>query len=223
LQGMALAIVAAYLFGVLTADSVRLLVWPLVHGSDIELVNQAYDLIRAHYVDKDAVDSHSQEMAQQAIRAMLDTLGDRGHTQFLTKSDLQLQRASLEGRFGGIGAEIAVRDERPVIVAPMDGSPAQQAGIRPGDVILSVEGQDTAKVPLEQIILKVRGPQGTPVQLTIQHADEEPPVELTIVREEIRLRAVTSRYFEDEGILHIRLSQFSAGAAEAIRNAVAEA
>jgi carboxyl-terminal processing protease len=221
LQGMALAIVAAYLFGVLTADSVRLLVWPLMPGSDIELVSQAYDLIRAHYVDKDAV--HPQEMAQAGIRAMLDTLGDRGHTQFLTKSDLQLQRASLEGRFGGIGAEIAVRDDRPVIVAPMDGSPAQRAGIRPGDVILSVEGQDTARVPLEQIILKVRGPQGTPVQLTIQHADEDPPVDLTIVREEIRLRAVTSRYFEDEGILHVRLSQFSAGAAEAIRSAIAEA
>lgn len=221
LQGMAVAVLAAYLFGVLTADTVKLALWPVFKGPEIEVVVQAYNLIQQHYVDKAAI--VPQQMAHAAIRAMLDTLGDRGHTQFLTSSDLQLQRASLEGRFGGIGAEIAVRDERPVIVAPMDGSPAQRAGIRPGDVLLAVEGQDTARMPLEQVILKVRGPYDTPVRLTIQHADEDTPVEVTIVREEIKLRNVTSRYYEDAGILHLRLAQFAAGSSEAIRQTIDDA
>src|SRR5581483_10418467 len=221
LQGMAIAIVAAYLLGVLTADTVRPKLWPLAHGSEVDTIVQAYKLIQQNYVDKSAI--HPQEMAYAAIRAMLETLGDRGHTQFLTSVDRQLQQASLAGRFGGIGAEISVQGDRPVIVAPMDGTPAQRAGIRPGDVILSVEGEDTAKLPLDQVILKVRGPRGAPVRLTIQHAGEDTPIELTIVREEISLKTVTSRYFEDEGILHLRLAQFSSGAATQIRQIISDA
>jgi carboxyl-terminal processing protease len=220
LQGLALAIVASYLFGVLTADSVRLLIWPLIGRPEIELVTQAYGLIQHHYVDKAAVEPR--QMAYAAIRAMLDTLGDRGHTQFLTAPERQFQQASLAGRFGGIGAEITVQDDRPVIVAPIDGTPAQRAGLRPGDVILKVEGEDTARLPLEQVILKVRGEKGTPVNLTIRHAGEDTPVDFTIIREEIQIRAVTSRYFEEDGILLIRLSQFSAGAADNIRRVVEE-
>jgi carboxyl-terminal processing protease len=221
LQGLALAIVAAYLLGVLTADTVRPKLWPLARGSEVDVVVQAYKLIQQNYVDPSAI--HPQEMAYAAIRAMLETLGDRGHTQFLTSVDRELQRASLAGRFGGIGAEISVQGDRPVIVAPMDGTPAQRAGIRPGDVILSVEGEDTAKLPLDQVILKVRGPRGTPVHLTIQHAGEDTPVDLTIVREEISFKTVTSRYYEDEGILQIRLAQFSTGAATQIRQTIADA
>ena len=221
LQGMVLAIVAAYLLGVLTADGVRLALRPLVRGPEVDLVVQAYNLIDEHYVDKSAI--QPQRMAHAAIRAMLDTLGDRGHTQFLTSAERQFQQASLRGSFGGIGAEIALQGDRPVIVTPLDDTPAQRAGIRPGDVILSVEGEDTAHLPLEQVILKVRGPKGTPIRLTIQHAGEDAPVELTIVRDDIPLRSVTSRYFEDEGILHLRLSQFSDGAAETIRKTVEEA
>src|SRR5688572_26429916 len=136
LQGTLVAVIAAYCFGVLTADTVRQWTWPLSRGERIDLVVQAYDLIQRHYVDKAAI--HPEQMAHAAIRSMLETLGDRGHTQFLTGTERQLQQASLAGRFGGIGAEIAVQGDRPVIVAPMDGTPAQRAGIRPGDVILKV-------------------------------------------------------------------------------------
>src|SRR3712207_4615525 len=185
LRSMGLAVVAAYALGVLTGDSVRQLVPGTAPPPDIEMVDQAYQLIAQHYVDKNAV--VPQDMAYAAIRAMLDTLGDRNHTQFLTKTERQFQQASLQGRFGGIGAEISIQNERPVIVAPMDGTPAQRAGIRPGDVILAVEGEDTTRMPLEQVILKVRGPEGTPIRLTIQHAGEPQPVDITITREEISL------------------------------------
>jgi carboxyl-terminal processing protease len=206
---------------VLTSDSVRQLIPGAAPPPEAGLIDQAMSLIQQHYVDKSAV--VPQEMAYAAIRAMLDTLGDRNHTQFLTRTERQFQQASLRGRFGGIGAEISVQNDRPVVVAPMDGTPAQRAGIRPGDVILAVEGEDTARMPLEQVILKVRGPEGTPIRLTIQHAGEAEPVDITITREEISLRSVTSRYFEDEGILHLRLSQFSQGAANNIRQIVEDA
>jgi carboxyl-terminal processing protease len=221
LRGLLLAIVAAYLLGVLTGDRVRALVWPLAGGSEIELVTQAYTIITQHYVDKAAI--KPQEMAYAAIRAMLDTLGDRGHTQFLTSTERELQQANLRGSFGGIGAEINVQNDRPVIVAPMDGTPAQRAGIQPGDIILAVEGQDTARMPLEEVIRRVRGPKGTPVRLTLQRPGVDSPIELTITREEISLRPVTARYFPDEAILYIRLAQFSEGAAREIRRRVEEA
>jgi carboxyl-terminal processing protease len=218
LRSMTVAVVAAYLLGVLTAEPVRRVLEPSAGRSDIALVGEAYQLVEQHYVDKAAV--KPQEMAYAAIRAMLDTLGDRSHTQFLTKNEREFQQASLQGHFGGIGAEISTQGDRPVIVAPMDGSPAQRAGIRPGDVIVAVDGEDTAKMPLEQLILKVRGPTGQPVRLSIQHQGEDTPVELTITREQIQLRSVQSRYFEDQGILHLRLSQFASGGANGIRQAV---
>jgi carboxyl-terminal processing protease len=224
LQGMAVVILAAYLLGVLTADLVRLRIpipLPQIGGGSIEVVVQANNLIQQNYVDKSAIDP--QKMAYAAIRAMLETLGDRGHTQFLTQAERQFQQEALAGRFGGIGAEIAMQGDRPVIVTPIDGTPAQRAGIRPGDVLLRVEDEDTARLALDQVILKVRGPRGTPVRLTIQHAGDETPIELTIVREEIALRNVTSRYFEDEGILHLRLAQFSTGATTQIRQLIADA
>src|SRR5262245_29863580 len=124
LRGLLVAVIAAYLLGVVTGDTVRQL-WPLGRPSEIDLVVQAYGLIQRHYVDKASVEP--QKMAYAAIRAMLETLGDRGHTQFLTSTERQFQQASLAGRFGGIGAEIAVQNDRPVIVAPMDGTPAQRA------------------------------------------------------------------------------------------------
>ncbi|HEY7061368.1 MAG TPA: S41 family peptidase [Chloroflexota bacterium] len=221
LRSVVLAIVAAYLLGVLTAEPVRRILEPSAGRSDIALVGEAYQLVEQHYVDKSAV--KPQEMAYAAIRAMLDTLGDRSHTQFLTKTERQFQQASLQGHFGGIGAEISTQGDRPVIVAPMDGSPAQRAGIRPGDVIVAVEGEDTAKMPLEQLILKVRGPTGQPVNLSIQHQGDDTPTDVTITREEIQLRSVTSRYFDDQGILHLRLSQFASGAASGIRQAIEDA
>src|ERR671926_54855 len=144
LRSIILAVVAAYLLGVLTAEPVRRLLEPSAGRSDIALVGEAYQLVEQHYVDKSAV--KPQEMSYAAIRAMLDTLGDRSHTQFLTKTEREFQQASLQGHFGGIGAEISTQGDRPVIVAPMDGSPAQRAGIRPGDVIIAVEGEDTAKM-----------------------------------------------------------------------------
>src|SRR4051812_20555042 len=220
-RSMAVAVVAAYLLGVLTAEPVRRVLEPSAGRPDIALVGEAYQLVEQNYVDKAAV--KPQEMAYAAIRAMLETLGDRSHTQFLTKNEREFQSASLRGHFGGIGAEISTQGDRPVIVAPMDGSPAQRAGIRPGDVILAVEGEDTAKMPLEQLILKVRGPTGEPVRLSIQHQGEDAATDLTITREQIQLRSVTSRYFEDEGILHLRLSQFASGGAAGIRQAIEDA
>ena len=112
LQGLLVAIIAAYLLGVLTADLVRLrlpIPLPQIGGAPIDLVVQANALIQQNYVDKSAIDP--QKMSYTAIRAMLETLGDRGHTQFLTPAERKFQQEALAGRFGGIGAEIAMQGD----------------------------------------------------------------------------------------------------------------
>src|SRR3712207_5292852 len=112
LRSMVVAVVAAYFLGVLTAEPMRNLLRPGVARTEIALVEEAFEIVQRHYVDKEAV--KPQEMAYTAIRAMLDTLGDRSHTQFLTRTERQFQRASLQGHFGGIGAEISMQGDRPV-------------------------------------------------------------------------------------------------------------
>ncbi len=169
-----------------------------------ESVERAWDIILSDYVEKDELDIDL--LAQAAIRAMVDALDDP-HTSYLDAETYQLELADLEGKFYGIGAQVAIRDGQLTVVAPFDGSPAAQAGIRAGDVILEVDGRPTSEMSLVEAVLYVRGPEGTSVTLLVLHQDETEPVEIEVIRGEITLASVS---FEMRGdIAYISISQFS--------------
>ena len=88
-------------------------------------------------------------MTYGAISGMVDALGDTGHSRFLTPEMLKQERNLTRGRFEGIGAEVQMKNGQLVIVAPIDGSPAQKAGLKPGDIILKVDDQDVSGLPLD--------------------------------------------------------------------------
>lgn len=182
---------------------------------------EAWNIAQENFVDPSALDPKA--MTYGAIRGMLDSLGDIGHTRFLTPKDLAEERVSMTGKYSGIGAEIGLRDGRPVIIAPFDGSPAQQAGIQAGDYVIRVDGEDTAGLSLDEVVSRIRGPEGSQVTLTIMRPGSASLLEFTIVREIIRVAAVSWAMIPETHIAHIRISQFSATALPGLKGAIAAA
>lgn len=181
---------------------------------------QAWSLARENFVDPAAVDP--QVMTEGAIQGMLDSLGDQGHTRFLSAEETARWTESLSGQFEGIGAYIDVRDGQTVIVAPIEGSPAEAAGVRAGDVILRVDGEPTTGWTVEELVTNVRGPRGSTVVLTVIHAGEQAPVDIEITRDRIQVPSVTWAMLPDD-IALVRLSSFARRSADELEAALIEA
>lgn len=180
----------------------------------------AWEILSSNYVDPKAIDPI--RMTDGAIAGMVDSLGDDGHTRYLPPEIAKAERESLRGRFEGIGVYLDVRDGQPVVIEPIDDSPAQRAGLRAGDRIIAVNGESVRGVTLDKLRTLVRGPSGTSVTLTIQHLDQADTVEITVVRGQIDLASTTWRMLPGQ-IAFIRLNEFSARAGTDIRKALTEA
>lgn len=186
---------------------------------DLATFWKAWDLAQANFVYRDALDQ--QKMLYGAIRGMIDALGDDGHTRFLTPEDVATERSTLTGRFDGIGAEVNVRNGRPVVVAPIEDSPAEKAGLLPGDTILSVDGQDVSSASLGEIVSKVRGPRGTIVRLGVLHPGQSSSVDLSIERGPITVRSVTWVLVPGTSLAHVRINRFAGGTTQELKDALA--
>ncbi len=181
---------------------------------------KSWNLARDEYVDPSA--AVPSKMIDGAIEGMLDSLGDSGHTRYLSPEAAQSERAELSGKFEGIGAYIDVKDGQPLIVQPMEGSPAEKAGLRPNDTILKVDGQEVHGITVSELRSRVRGPKGTSVTLTIQHTGETQPVDITITRAEIVSPSVSWRMLADK-VAMIRLTQFADRSSDEIKQALTDA
>ncbi len=153
------------------------------------------------------------ERVYGAIRGMVASYGDP-HTAWIDPTRAAIMSENISGSFEGIGATIR-KDEagRLIVVDPIPGYPAFQAGLRPDDVILKVDGQPVDSLSLYEAVLLIRGPAGTEVVLTIFREGEPRPFEVTIVRQKIQIDVVQADLL-DNGIGYIRLTQFSKGAVE---------
>ncbi len=170
----------------------------------LDSIAEVWDVIVNDYVDKDGLDSST--LSEAAIKGMLEALDDPYST-YLDAETYQQWLTSLEGKFEGIGAYVAVEDEQIVIIAPIADSPAARAGIEAGDKILEINGMTTSGMSLAEAVLYIRGPKGTSVRLLILHQSETEPEEIEIVRAEIEVPSV---YFEMKGdIAYINITYFS--------------
>jgi carboxyl-terminal processing protease len=181
---------------------------------------EVWNVAEARFVDPDEI--VPDDMIAGAINGMLDTLGDQGHTRYLTAEQVKRFAEDLQSSFEGIGAYVDMQGTVPVIVAPIEGSPAEAAGIKAGDLILEINGETTEGLLIDEVISRIRGPEGTEVTLTVQHAGEEGTEELTIKRASVTVPAVTWAMLPGD-IAHVRLSQFAENAAAEMRAAITAA
>lgn len=173
--------------------------------------------IQDDYYDKKAI--NGEKLLNGAIAGMVDSLGDP-YTVYLPSQENQDFKQGLAGKFEGIGAELGTKANAIVVVKPLYGSPAQKAGIRIGDTILKINEESTQGITTAQAVEKIRGPKGTAVTLTVLHLDEDRPVPIKIVRDEITVKSVegwikpVSQIKEVKlpnskaEIMYVRLSQF---------------
>ncbi len=182
---------------------------PAGPSQGLGIVEEAWNIIFQDYVDRDELDAS--QLSQAAIRGMVEALDDP-YTVYLDAETYQLSLSSLEGKFEGIGAEVAVRDNQLVIIAPIADSPADKAGIRAGDIVLEIDGKPTSETSLVEAVLLVRGPKGTSVRLLILHQGETEPEEIDIVRAEIELTSV--RFEMRQDIAYINITHFAEGTGE---------
>lgn len=187
--------------------------------AEFDLFWQAWDIASDNFVDPTAVDPEA--MTAGAIEGMLDALGDEGHTRFLSAESATAWREALSGEFEGIGAYIDVQDDEPIIVSPIPGAPAEEAGLEAGDVIIAVDGESTQGMGSEELISKVRGPRDTEVTLTIRREGVAELLDITITRSRVEIPSVTWEMLPgDVGL--VKLNSFSLRAAEEMEAALEE-
>jgi carboxyl-terminal processing protease len=187
---------------------------------DQPLLSQAWNTIQRQYVDQAAV--KPTVLTYGAIQGMVDALDDTGHSTFLTPAMVKHLQELERGELNGIGVEIQVKGGEIVIVAPLDNSPAQRAGLRAGDVILKVDGQDVSDWPLSRVVERITGRPGTQVKLTILEPRTGRTQELTVRRATIKLHEVTWQLLPGTTIVHLRLATFDAGVTKDLQNALAQ-
>ncbi|HZQ10892.1 MAG TPA: S41 family peptidase [Anaerolineae bacterium] len=185
-----------------------------------ELILQAWRLIDANYVDRTAVDKD--RLTYGAITGMVDSLGDTGHSSFLTPEMLTQHNNYTNGQFEGIGAQVEKKGDYVIITAPMDDSPALKAGLKPGDAILKVNGEDMTGKTVEYVISKILGPAGTQVTLVIIDGKDETQREITLTRAVIKVNDVTWAQVPGTTIAVIRITGFSDKIGDRLKQALKE-
>jgi carboxyl-terminal processing protease len=181
---------------------------------------EAWRLVHRRYVDPGAV--NDEHMMQMSVTGMLASLGDVGHTTYLTRENLERLQSGLKGELEGIGARITVRDRRPTIMHVMPDSPAQKAGLRAGDAILQVDGEAVENLSPQQLFNKVRGPAGTAVKLEVQRQGRSGPLEVEITRAKMDVPEVSWHMLPGTQLAHLALQEFGAKADDQLKAALKE-
>lgn len=196
-------------------------------GVDFRTLDQIVDILKREYLERERLDE--QALYEAAIKGMIDSLGDTG-TFYIDPTTNRLAIGPT-GSFEGIGATVSQQGDQIVIVSPFQGSPAEAAGIKSGDVILAVDGESTQGWPVDKAVLKIRGPKGTQVTLTVRHLDgtEE---EFTITRDEVQVDSVTTappggilrdgQGNEVTDIAYLRISEFTQRTPQEVEEAMQE-
>ena len=168
---------------------------------ELKTFSEVLDHVKKHYVE----DVKTKDLVYGAIRGMLATLDP--HSAFMPPDVYKEVQVETKGEFGGVGIQIGMKENRLTVIAPIDGTPAERAGVKPSDVILKVNNETTKDMTLMDAVQKMRGPKGTKVTLTIHREGVAEPLVFVLTRELIKIESVKSKMLESS-IGYIRLTQF---------------
>ncbi|MGB6537543.1 MAG: S41 family peptidase [Xanthobacteraceae bacterium] len=180
---------------------------------ELAVFGKVFDIVRRGYVDK----PDSTKLIQLAINGMIGSLDP--HSNYMDAKAYQEMQVETTGEFGGVGMEVTTENNTIKVVSPIDGTPAAKAGILAGDVITHVDGTPIKDLPLDTVVDKLRGPPGSKVTLAIQRAKVAKPIIVTLTREVIKARPISSR---DEGgnVGYIRITEFNELTAAELTSAI---
>ncbi len=180
----------------------------------MRIFTDALRIVKENYVEQIGM----KELIYGALNGMTKSLDP--FSSFFTPKQYENFRQETEGEFGGVGIEIGMEKGRPVVISPIEGTPAFRAGIKAGDVILEINGEDTSNMNLMDVVQKIRGKVGTKVQLTIYRKGVEKPMKIELERALIKIESVKWTTLEDVG--YIKLSQFNENVSSQVEKALKE-
>ncbi len=167
----------------------------------LNLFGDIFERIRSQYVEP--VDET--KLIEAAINGMLTSLDP--HSSYLPPKDFDSMQVQTRGEFGGLGIEVTQQDGIVKVVSPIDGTPAAEAGVQPGDLIIKVDGKSVQGMNLNEAVDLMRGPVGSEIVITILRKGKKQPFDLSIIRDTIKIRSVKSRV--EDGAVILRISSFT--------------
>ncbi|MCH8504098.1 MAG: S41 family peptidase [Ectothiorhodospiraceae bacterium] len=180
---------------------------------ELRTLSEVFSRIKADYVEE----LDDSQLLEDAVRGMLQGLDP--HSSYLSQREFRELQEGTSGQFGGLGIEIGQENGFVKVIAPIDDTPAQRAGIRAGDLIIRLDGKPTRDMSLNEAVSMMRGEPGTDIVLTIVRDGEDGPFDVTLTRDVIRVTSVRSRMLED-GYGYVRISQFQSRTGSSLQDAV---
>src|SRR5215470_10588389 len=179
----------------------------------LELFGRIYELVRARYVEQPS----DSKLIESAVNGMLNGLDP--HSSYMDAKSFRDMEVETSGEFGGLGIEVTLEDGFVKVVAPIDDTPAAKAGILSGDIITQLDGQPVKGLTINQAVDRMRGPINSKIRLQITRKGSDKPIEITLVRQTIKVRSVNYR-IEGDDIGYIRITQFNAQAGDELKKAI---
>src|SRR5450755_51419 len=182
---------------------------------DARLLAEVLERVEREYVTP--VDDH--QLLQAAIRGMVSSLDP--YSAYLDGAEYDELKISTSGQYSGVGIEVSLEDGQVVVITPLDGSPAADAGIRPGDVIATIDGVAVNANTLSDTIERMRGKEGTEVKIGIMREGSAEPLQFTLKRSRVQLHSVKAE-LPESGYGYVRIAQFSDATGDELRGALRE-
>ncbi|WP_408610448.1 S41 family peptidase [Helicobacter anatolicus] len=161
------------------------------------------------------------EIIDKAISGLLTNLD--AHSAYLTEKKFKELQMQTEGEFGGLGITVGIKDGALTVIAPIDDTPAQKAGLESGDIILKINNESTLNMSIDDAVNLMRGKPKTSINLTIYRKNAPKPIEFKITRDIIQVKSVHSRKIENENFLYVRVNSFDKNVTDSVKEALKKA
>jgi carboxyl-terminal processing protease len=181
----------------------------------LNLFGDVFERVRADYVEK----PDDGKLVESAINGMLAGLDP--HSSYMDPKSFRDMQVQTRGEFGGLGIEVTMEDGLVKVVAPIDETPAAKAGVMANDIITKLDDEQVQGLTLNQAVEKMRGPVNTKIKLTIMRKGQDKPIDVTIVRDVIRVKSVRS-HNEGDDVGYIRVTQFNEQTTDGLKKAISD-
>lgn len=177
-------------------------------------LTQVIGTVEKYYVD----DIKLEEIVNKSLKGLMQELD--AHSNYLDKKSSKEMSIQTKGEFGGLGITVGMRDSALTVISPIDDTPAFNAGVKAGDIILKIDTTSTLNMTLDEAVSLMRGKPKTPIVLTIVRKGETKPIKIDIIRDIIKIQSVFAKTIEDEDLLYLRVSSFDRKVTNSLRKAI---